>query len=163
MSSFVPFGASLGGCSEFNETIASYKTSNPVQLLAEDILQAPVNEIPNTSDVPPRNQLNKTLTAHRENVLYEMIQAFQDEELIDSEIDIEVMLPNGQKEKVLIDHVLSGKDIPNDELVRSFFKYIPEQEQELFQKALDNFTSVEIDELVDILDVYQCKVLPTSS
>ncbi|XP_070551821.1 uncharacterized protein [Ptychodera flava] len=52
-------------------------------------------------------------------------------------------------------------DIKSD-LTEVYTSYLPESETEIVNQALNNFDSVDEDELLDILDSHQCKTKPTS-
>lgn len=61
-----------------------------------------------------------------------------------------------------VEYSISSKVAPDTKVLEAFFQYVPDEEREIFQRALDDFTAVDLNELIDILDIYQCKVLPTA-
>lgn len=47
----------------------------------------------------------------------------------------------------------------NNDLLSYFMEFVPEQDKQLFQNDMANFADVDIEELMDALDVYECKTL----
>ncbi|TKS66012.1 hypothetical protein D9C73_000068 [Collichthys lucidus] len=81
-----------------------------------------------------------TLIVRRGHCLTDMINAFKDPKIVASE--------------VLCDSTTSSfKD--------SLLLYVSHEERSILEKALEDFNSVDTDELLDVLDAHECKQVPT--
>ena len=62
-----------------------------------------------------------------------------------------------------LDEALYGNSIEGDELLSAFLGYVAKSEQDVLKEALEEFESVNQDELLEILYIYKCKRNPTKN
>ena len=62
-----------------------------------------------------------------------------------------------------LDEALYCNSIEGDELLSAFLGYVAKSEQDVLKGALEEFESVNQDELLEILDIYKCKRNPTKN
>ncbi|CAC5363096.1 unnamed protein product [Mytilus coruscus] len=57
--------------------------------------------------------------------------------------------------------IAPGDEIETKELMSDFYHFVSVPDREVFKKAVDDFSSVDIDELLDALETHECKARPT--
>ena len=61
---------------------------------------------------------------------------------------------------VIIEQAAFGFTTGN--VVENFLKYMPESDRSLMESSCSDFTSVDEDELIEVLDNYGCRRIPTA-
>ncbi|CAG2192344.1 unnamed protein product [Mytilus edulis] len=59
--------------------------------------------------------------------------------------------------------IAPGDEIETKELMSDFYQFVSVPDREVFKKAVDDFSSVDIDELLDALETHECKARPTDN
>ncbi|CAI5655050.1 unnamed protein product [Oreochromis niloticus] len=179
--------------------------------------------IPDQAPPEPRS-CPVILTVRRGHCLTDLISAFKDSNIISSEVNIKMLLPNGELEQgegsgvlrdcltefwmdfydsctlgvevkvpfirhdfqceewqaiarvfvvgwkqagyfpvklaiPFLEEILYGSTTSS--LKDSFLLYVSQEERSVLLKALDDFSSVDTDELLEVLDAHECKQVPT--
>lgn len=206
------------------ETLFTEKESDPPHhtLSLSPGLTGEAN-IPDQAPPEPRS-CPVILTVRRGHCLTDLISAFKDSNIISSEVNIKMLLPNGELEQgegsgvlrdcltefwmdfydsctlgvevkvpfirhdfqceewqaiarvfvvgwkqagyfpvklaiPFLEEILYGSTTSS--LKDSFLLYVSQEERSVLLKALDDFNSVDTDELLEVLDAHECKQVPT--
>ncbi|KAF3834122.1 hypothetical protein F7725_025326 [Dissostichus mawsoni] len=122
-----------------------------------------------------------TLIIRRGHCLTDLIKAFTNPDILNTEVFIKMRLPNGKLEEgegsgVTRDCLtefwtdfyerctLGGNALyatSTSSLKDTFLQYVSEQEREVLVKALEDFNSVDTDALFDALEAHECQQVPT--
>ncbi|KAL3987646.1 hypothetical protein ACER0C_014761 [Sarotherodon galilaeus] len=121
---------------------------------------------------PPNLENVITITIRHTDTLHDMITAFPDAEILRKTLNVNRILPGNTEEPgtgsgILRDYFPNKLAIPFLEQVlfsgvysdvkAHFLQYVSSQECDVLMEAVKNFSAVDLDDLVEVLDSYGCR------